>query len=137
MSKSLRTKIVKYAIASIACLLVAYGYAASRNFSEQILVEQYRILCDAFTIPGAMMVLLGMLIGLGNLGALDSVAYLLSYLVRIFAPAAFDPVDSYLDFVESRREKRVKGYGFLYVVGGISLAIAIVFLILFYSLYQK
>ena len=38
----------------------------------------------------------------------------------------------YLDYVEERREKRVKGYSFLFIIGGSLLAISLVFLVLFY-----
>ena len=96
-------------------------------------VEQYRVLCDAFTIPGALMVMVALLLSLNNLGALDTLMYLLSYLPRMLAPGAFGEPEKLIDYVEHRREKRGKGFGFLYVVGFLFLGIAIVFLVLFYS----
>lgn len=98
-------------------------------------VLQYRVLCDAFTIPGAMMVLFGMLMSLNNLGALDTIAYLMSFLPRIIAPGAFGEPEKLIDYVERRREKRTKGYGFLYIVGFLYLGIAIIFLVLFYRVF--
>ena len=96
---------------------------------------QYRVLCDAFTIPGAMMVLFAMLFSLNYMGALDTLAYLMSYLPRVIAPAAFGDPEPLLEFVENRRERRKKGYGFLYIVGLIYLAIAIYYLVRFYSVF--
>jgi hypothetical protein len=99
------------------------------------LVEQYRVLCDAFSIPGILMVLFAMLFSLNNLGALDTIAYLMSFLPRMIAPGAFGEPEKLIDFVENRRQKRSKGYGFLYIVGFIFLGIAIVYLVLFYKVF--
>jgi hypothetical protein len=114
---------------------VAWWYASSRWTDEMPLVLQYRVLCDAFTIPGAMMVLFAMLFSLNYMGALDTLAYLMSYLPRVIAPAAFGDPEPLLEFVENRRERRKKGYGFLYIVGLIYLAIAIYYLVRFYSVF--
>ncbi len=114
---------------------VAYWYATSRWEADMPLVLQYRVLCDAFTIPGAMMVLFALLFSLNYLGALDTLAYLMSYLPRVLAPGAFGEPEKLLDFVENRRDRRKKGYGFLYIVGYGYLAIAIYYLVRFYSIY--
>ena len=114
---------------------VAWWYADSRWEEGMDLVLQYRVLCDAFTIPGAMMVLVALLLSLNNLGALDTIAYLMSYLPRMIAPGAFGEPEQLLDFVEKRREKRSKGFGFLYVVGFIFLGIAVYYLFMFYSVF--
>ena len=44
--------------------------------------------------------------------------------------------EKYDEYLERRRKNRVKGYGFLYVVGGAFMAVAGVFMALFYSLYN-
>jgi hypothetical protein len=114
---------------------VAWWYANSRWVSDMPPVLQYRVLCDAFFIPGAMMLLFALLFSLNYAGALDTLAYLLSYLPRALAPAAFGEPEKLLDFVENRRDRRKKGYGFLYIVGFIYLAIAIYYLVKFYSVF--
>ncbi len=113
--------------------MVTWWYINSRWSAELPLVEQYRVLCDGFTIPGIMMVLFAMLFSLNNVGALDTIAYLMSFLPRMIAPGAFGEPQKLIDYVEERRGKRTKGYGFLYIVGFIFLGIAIAFLFLFYS----
>lgn len=134
MSKSLKANILKYSSAFATGILIVWFYISSRWSGDLTLSEKYCILCDAFTLPGAFMCLFALLITMNNLGALDSLAYLMSFIPRIFAPGVFGEQEKYLDFVEARREKRMKGYGFLYIVGGIFLGIAIVFLVLFSSL---
>ena len=100
-------------------------------------MEKYRILCDAFTIPGVVLVMLGALMAISNEGALYGISYVLGYAFRILIPAKRHEHEKYYDYVERKKgEGQVKGYGFLFVVGGASLAIAIVFMILFYRLYR-
>jgi hypothetical protein len=114
---------------------VAWWYGTSRWVEDMALVEQYRVLCDAFSIPGIMMVLFALLFSLNNLGALDTIAYLMSFLPRIIAPGAFGEPEQLIDFVEKRRLKRSKGYGFLYIVGFVFLGVAIFYLVKFYSVF--
>lgn len=135
MRKSLKVNILRCLSAAAVAGAVTYWYADSRWVEDMSQLQQYRVLCDAFTIPGAMMVLFAMLFSLNYLGALDTLAYLLSYLPRVLAPGAFGEPEKLLDFVENRRERRKKGYGFLYIVGFIYLGIAIYYLVRFYSIF--
>lgn len=135
MRKSRKVMILRCLSAAAVGGAVAWFYGTSRWQEEMELVEQYRVLCDAFSIPGILMVLFALLFSLNNLGALDTIAYLMSFLPRMIAPGAFGEPEKLIDFVENRRQKRSKGYGFLYIVGFIFLGIAIVYLVLFYRVF--
>ena len=135
MIKSRKVMLLRCLSAAAVGAAVAWWYATSRWEEEMELVLQYRVLCDAFSIPGIMMVLFAMLFSLNNLGALDTIAYLMSFLPRIIAPGAFGEPEKLIDYVENRRMKRTKGYGFLYIVGFIFLGIAIYYLVKFYSVF--
>ena len=135
MRKSRKVMLLRCLSTAAVGTAVAWWYATSRWEEEMELVLQYRVLCDAFSIPGIMMVLFAMLFSLNNLGALDTIAYLMSFLPRIIAPGAFGEPEKLIDFVENRRMKRTKGYGFLYIVGFIFLGIAIYYLVKFYSVF--
>ena len=115
--------------------MITWWYISSRWSADLALVDQYRVICDGFSIPGIMMVLFALLFSLNNLGALDTIAYLMSFLPRMIAPGAFGEPEKLIDYVEARRQKRAKGYGFLYIIGFAFLAVAIVYLILFYSVF--
>ena len=135
MSKRLKTELIKYSVTSvISVVLVAY-YAFSRDILNLEPVEVYRTLCDGFFLPGIFMIFFGLLFIMNNVGALDAISYLLKYAVRTFAPGAFGPMPKYLEYVENRRENRSKGYGFLFVVGGVLLSFSVLFLVLFYSVF--
>ncbi len=136
MSESSKALLRKSLIAFAAGLLMAALYVFSRDIGKLTLVEQYRVLCDAFTAPGMLMILFGLLLVMSNLGALDSLAYLGKYVLQFFLPRVFGERQNYMDYVEDKREKRTKGFGFLFLVGSVFMVVAVVFYILFCSVYE-
>ena len=136
MSKPDRTNLIRYAIAFAVGIALSIVYVSVRDFGTQELADKYRILCDAFTVPGALLLLSGALMTVSNTGALDGLGYVGKQAVGMFIPGKGLGTERYADYVERRRQKRVQGYGFLYVSGSIFVALALVFLILFYCVYQ-
>lgn len=137
MSNQLKTNLIKCLIATAVGGSLAVYYVLSRNFGELELVEQYRVLVDGISLPGMFMIFIAALFSMNNLGALDSITYLLKYGIRTLLPGAFGEMEPYLDYVEARREKHVKGYKFLYVVGCSFIAVSLIFLALFYSVFER
>ena len=130
MKKPVWKSILKYGLALAAGLGMVYAYIAPRDLASQTLIEQYHILCDAFTLPGLLMASVGLMVLMGNLGALDTLAFAVHYLLHTFIPL-LGKGKSYIDFVLERREHRVHGYGFLFVVGLLLTAVGVVFLVLY------
>ena len=130
MKKPVWKSILKYGLALAAGLGMVYAYVAPRDLASQTLIEQYHILCDAFTLPGLLMASVGLMVLMGNLGALDTLAFAVHYLLHTFIPL-LGKGKSYIDFVLERREHRVHGYGFLFVVGLLLTAVGVVFLVLY------
>ena len=137
MSSTLKTRLIKYGISFSVSFGMAWFYVSLRDFQFQPLMEKYRILCDAFTIPGMVFILLGLLMILSNQGALDGISYAAQYAARLLIPGALTKhkQERYLDYVERKRANRAKGFGFLFVTGVVTMAIALVFMYLFYQLY--
>ena len=135
MRKSLKVRILRFLSAVSVAALVTWAYANSRWEADMAEVLRYRVLCDAFTIPGILMVMIALLFTMNNIGALDTIAYLMSFLPRMIAPGVFGEPQMLIDYVQQRRERRSKGYGFLYIVGFIFLGIAIFYLVKFYSVF--
>ncbi len=133
MKQSTKVQLILCLVAAVVGALFVWLHASSYWSEDMTNVEIYHVLCDSFTIPGLMMILMGMLMSLSYVGALDTLAYLLSYIPKMLVPGAFGEVGSLLEFVEERREKRKKGYGFLYIVGFIYFGIALIFLALYYN----
>ena len=140
MSPSLATNLKKYGISGAIALLLAYAYVSFRvdfhNPGATPLMEWYRIICDAFTIPGLVYVMLGCLISLSNQGAMDGLGYVCVNALKMLIPGGAANMERYKEYLERRRANRLRGYGFLYIVGIVCLAIAGIFMVLFYSLYN-
>ena len=99
--------------------------------------EKYRVLSNAFTSPGVILLAVGALVWVSTTGALDMYSYAVGGLFRRFIPGArlTNPAEkeSFYDYTQRKKEKRIRGYGFLFVTGGIFTAVGIVFLILFHT----
>ena len=124
--------LLRYLVTVAVGLSLVFSYIAPRDLVNKTLTEQYHILCDAFTLPGLFMMLIGLMLLMGNLGALDAISFAFHYLFHTFLPFTGESM-TYLEFVEDRREHRIHGYGFLFVVGAVFTAIAVVFLMLYMS----
>ena len=139
MSNSKSWKV--FAISMTACLLLAFVCIVLRvditNLSEVPLVDLYLVLCDAFTIPGLLALMFALLFSVGNTGALDGVGYVAVNALKMLIPGAARNMERYNEYLERRRANRMRGFGMLYVSALICLAVSAVFLVLFYSLYQK
>ncbi len=135
MSEKLRNRLLKYGISAVVCAGLAVIYCATRNFSQMELVEKYRTLCDAFTIPGLLCLCVGVLIWASNDGFFYGLSYCLNVAWRALIPGARYKSERYYDYVTRKKEKQITGYGFLFLVGGICMAFALVFMALFYRIY--
>ena len=137
MNRSTKIQLTKYLVTVGVGALMAYFYVAMRDFAGSSTMERYRMLCDAFTIPGIILLAVGALVALSNEGVFYGLTYALTYFVRTLFPfGGRREQEKYYDYVERKRENRTTGYGFLFIVGAAFMAIALVFLILFYSLYN-
>lgn len=141
MRSPLAKTLKKYAIAVAIGLILAYIYVAARidlnNVEAVAKVDLYLILCDAFSIPGLLLLLSGLMMTLGNHGALDGVGYVAVNAFKMLIPGGALKAERYKEYLERKRANRIRGYGFLFVTAIAFLAIAAVFMVLFYSLYQK
>lgn len=140
MRTPLAKNVTKSLIASAIGLVLVYLFVSFRvdfeNPELTSLMDWYLILCDAFTIPGLVYLMLGLLMTLSNQGALDGVGYVAINGLKMLIPGAATKMERYKEYLERRRANRIKGYGFFYVVGGIFMAVSGVFMALFYSLYN-
>ena len=141
MKTPLAKNLVKYGVSIGIGLVLAYIYVAARldlgDLASVERVDLYLILCDGCTIPGLLLLMSGFMMTISNQGALDGVTYVLTNAVRMLIPGAATRMERYKEYVERKRENRVKGYGFLYVTALIFLILAGIFMALFYALYQK
>ena len=127
---------LKYGITCGIAAGMAYLTATLRGFStEMAALEQYRILCDAFTIPGVVLLMLGLLVMIANAGNFLGISYLLVNGLRSLIPFG-RKAERYYDYYQRKKAQgKVTGYGFIFISGAIFMAVALVFYALFYMHY--
>ncbi len=134
MTMDTKKGIRKYVITILISIVFTVTYILQREFPAEELAETMRILCDAFTVPGVLLVMSGALVFVINAGGLDSMGYLSTFIVRAFVPTkAVKREESYYDYIQRVRKRPIRKYGFLFVVGSVDLVFALVFLILYYT----
>lgn len=135
MSRKSVTGLLKYGLTSAIVLAMAGSYIAAKDLKSLNLAGKYTVLSDAFALPAVLLLGLGALIWASNLGALDGLGYSLKVMVRMLKPGKGPEQESYREYLKAKQERRVKGYGFLLIIGGICLAISLIFLALFHKVY--
>lgn len=141
MKTPLSKALIKYGISFGISFLLVYVFVAARvdfhNLSGTAAVDWYLILCDAFTIPGLIFLMLGCLMSLSSGGALDGVSYVLRNAFKMLIPGGALKMERYYEYKERKRANRAKGYGFLYITGLVCMALALIFMFLFYRVYPN
>ena len=135
MSDKQKTTLLKYGISLLVGLAMAAFILYDRDLLQLPLVDQYRILCDAFTVPGILMILSGALLWVSGEGALDGIGYVFSYAFHALLPGSEHKGERYSDYKERKHKGKPSGYGFLFLVGLVFMAVALVFYGLFYTVY--
>ncbi len=134
MSEGLRKYAMKYGITGLVCIGFAVLYCVARDFAQLSLTQRYRTLCDAFTVPGILAMCVGALLWVSNDGFFCGLGYCLDVTWKSLVPGGRKKIEKYYDYVQRKKDKKVKGFGFLFVCGGVCLAVALVFLVLFYGI---
>ena len=90
-------------------------------------------LADAFTIPGVIMLMAGVLVWISTEGVFDMILYGVNRGMASIIPFMRSSDESFLDYKTRKQSKRIKGYSFMFISGGVYLIPAIVFNILYYT----
>ena len=161
MSERKKTRLIKYGSCALIVCLMASLYIYSRytsdwntRFADRIgelptwwsrvafwfqcpgvpgAVAWFQWICDGLTLPSVSLLSAGLLIWVSNAGALDALGYAGRFVMQMFLPAGKKRYGTYGDYVLERREKRIRGYGFLLISGAVSLGITLLMLALYYT----
>ena len=130
-------KLLKYGVAALIGAAMSATYLILRDFTgSEPLADRYRMLCDAFTIPGMVLMLSAALVALSNAGSFTGIGYSVKHMFNQLIPGMGLQRETYADYLERREDKKVKGYGFLLQVGIVFMAVALVFYALFYRVFE-
>lgn len=112
-------------------LKLAWGKGLFKSGGKQFLY----IFSDCFTIPGLLILCIGILLTLANTGIYDGFGYVISNTLRGLIPGGRSAKRvKYGDYVEKRKSKQHPSYAFLICTGLIDLALCVVSLFFYYNL---
>lgn len=134
MDEKLISNIKKYVISFVVMGAATFGVLALREYSAALPAqERYLDLADAFTIPGVVMIMAGLLVWVTSRGGFDMISYGLLRAKDSLIPGSKHSGEQYYDYKVRQDKKRPKGYSFMFISGGIYLVPAIIFNILYYT----
>lgn len=134
----MKKNVLKYTICAGVGVVFVCLISFMRNIFEMTdRKDIFRTLCDAFTVPGVMFMLFGLLLIIAREGAFDGIAFGLRRAVEMIIPAYRGKHEKYADYKAKKEEKhkleKQSGVGFMFVVGGVFFIVALVFLALYYN----
>ena len=135
--KDSRKIILRYTITTAAAGLMSLLALYLRDFGDATtLGDKYRMLADAFTIPGVLLIMFGALVWVSSEGFFDGLTYAFSRFGGMLIPFFKGGKEhlTYYDYKMKMKDKRAHGYSFMFFVGIVFVAIAVVFIALFYSI---
>ena len=129
----IKSIIIKYAICLGVAGIIVWLTLMLRDFSAIAdSALRMKALADAFTIPGVVFLMVGVLVWVSTTGFFDFLGYALGNFGRALIPMSKKPHQSFYDYKVSRMEKRAAGYSCIFVTGALLVAVATIFTILFY-----
>ena len=137
MKQKILSQLKKYLITFGIMAVISVAILAFLGFfgPGQSIYAKYSSLADAFTVPGAVALLFGLLIWVSTKGIFDPLAFGIKLALSAFTPfKRGERFEKYYDYKARKDEKRVSGYGFLVICGAIYLLIGVVFTLLFLSI---
>lgn len=126
-----KNRALPYLIAAGAGLIVAALVALRQGyFDAESKAKAYSALCDAFFVPGALMVCFGLFSFIAYGGFFDIFTYGFKSLKRLFTPFGKKDRQRYYEYRIAKTENREKPSYAALKVGLVFIALAVVFLIL-------
>ena len=131
--KKYKSTILKYlvAVAIGASITLLFLYLNDFFVASQLEVK-YKLLADAFTIPGLLYIMLSVLLFVSSQGTFDILTFGIGKFTKSLIPMSHKNVESFYDYKTRKDEGRIKGYSFILFTGIAFTVTAIVFTILFY-----
>ena len=127
-----KNRTIPWLIAAGAGLIVAALVALRQGFFHpESTAAAYSALCDAFFVPGAIMVCFGLFSFIAYGGFFDIFLYGFHSLKRLFTPFSKKDKLHYYEYHVSKMEKRTRPTYATLKVGLIFLLLAVVFLLLY------
>ncbi len=131
--KNWQINLIKYLSAFIVATALFFITISLRNiYQESSTIKIMHYLCDGFVVPGVVLLGSGLIVFVYNHGAFHALGYAFKHLFTMLIPLSNKKEERYSDYLSKQR--KVKNYLFLFVVGGIFFLVGIVFLIIYLNI---
>lgn len=110
---------------SVLCLVIR------EHWNEESISVRLVNLTDAFTIPSVVIVMLGALVWVSTTGFFDMLTYGTRRAANALFPFYRYEYVPFYDYKVKKDSKRITGYSFMFISGGIYFIPAIVFMIIY------
>ena len=120
------TTLAASAFAGLIMYLKGIGGADSLN-------ETFKILTDAFTVPGVLLIMISALIWVSKDGFFDGMGFAVSRVGNMFLPlvGAVNNHENFYEYKQRKAKNRPSGYSFLLFVGIAFFVIAMIFYVIY------
>lgn len=131
MSDKCKKLLAKYGISVCIGLAVVFFVLSNRGFFGATDTKlRILYLADAFTIPGVLFLMVGVMMWLSTKGLFDGLTYSLGRLGRALIPFKKTEDERFYDYKERKAESRKTDFVFLFIVGGALFLVAMVFTVI-------
>ena len=128
----MKKRLIRYSITVGIGVVLVVLYLYLQEFSNAETQKiQLRMLADAFTISGVILILPAGLIWVASDGFFDGLTYSARRLARLI-PFTKLKDERYYDYKMRKRENRPQGYGFIFFTGLGFFLVAVIMIALFY-----
>lgn len=136
MDKNVRKIVIKYSIGIVIAGLLVWWMIYSNGYDASLpQLIKIKILADAFTVPGLLMVMFYLLLWAGSHGALNALTWAVTNMFYSLVPGLASRKESYGDYLARKSGKsNMRAFLFLLIIGGILLIVAFVFLFIYIRL---
>lgn len=132
----MKKKLLQYGICFLIAAAIAFWVMDSEGiFVASKPVEISAILCDAFFVPGILLVMIGALLWISTTGLFDALGYAFRIAGHSLIPFLIkSDSKSFYEYKLEKDEKRGKTPVFILIVGAVFLLASAVALIVWYKL---
>ena len=130
----MKKKLLQYGI----CFLIGAAMALWIMDSEGLFIQNSHVdvsavLCDAFFVPGILLVMVGCLFWISTTGLFDALGYAFRVAGHTLFPFLFKAnSESFYDYKTEKDGKRIKTPAFIFIVGTVFLAASGIALAVYY-----
>lgn len=131
----MKSRLFQYGITTVLAGLVSFFLIKGRYpGAGAAAAEKYHVLCDAFTVPGVILLMLGALLWVSGKGAFTGISWAAKNAILLLIPGQGLNRESYPEYrARKLAGEKAGGYGFFFPVGAVFFLIGMVFLVLYYK----